>query len=80
VTYDASGSVATTSDPNGNVTHYGHDLENRQTQMTDALGDISTVIYLCSCQHPGAGFFGLVCWRGSQGTGRFSFAHRSMAA
>jgi len=36
--------------------------------------------YLCPCQLAGADFLRSVGRRGSQGTGRFNFAHSSMAA
>ena len=36
--------------------------------------------YLCPCQLGVTDFVRPVCWRGSQGTGRFNFAHSSMAA
>ena len=40
--YDASGNLAPTTDPNGNMTSYVYNLEGRQTQITDALGDTTT--------------------------------------
>ena len=39
-----------------------------------------TYTYLCPCQLGVTDFVRPVCWRGSQGTGRFNFAHSSMAA
>ena len=47
---------------------------------TDLLGNVTNYGYLCPCQLAGADFLRPVCRRGSQGTGRFNFAHSSMAA
>jgi RHS repeat-associated protein len=43
--FDATGNLASVTNPLGAVTRYGYDLRNRQTQVTDALGDTTTTTF-----------------------------------
>ncbi len=56
------------------------DADGDLLSQTDAMGNVTAYTYLCPCQLAGADFLRPVCRRGSQGTGRFNFAHSSMAA
>ncbi len=78
-------SLAQWTNADGQAIGYAYDHLQRETGETwynassSVVGTVSYG-YLCSCQHPGAEFFGLACPRASQGTGRCSFSHSSMAA
>jgi len=43
--FDATGNLASTTNPLGAVTRYGYDLRNRQTKITDDLGDTTTTTF-----------------------------------
>ena len=84
--YDALGreTSVTAPSPNGEgsglTTTYAYDLVGNLLSQTDPLGHTTSYTYLCPCQLAGADFLRSVDRRGSQGTGRFNFAHSSMAA
>ncbi len=78
--FGLEGETAETIDGLGNVTHYYYDSNLNLTSVVDPGGGVFTYTYLCPCQLAGADFLRPVCRRGSQGTGRFNFAHSSMAA
>ena len=61
-----------------NTTASGYVLADAVCVMPDS--PTSQTAYLCPGQVAGADFVRPVCRRGSQGTGQFNFAHRSMAA
>ena len=74
--YDSQTDSITGSD----YVEYSYDQIGEMTSMTDQNGTTHDYTYLCPCQLGVTDFVRPVCWRGSQGTGRFNFAHSSMAA
>ena len=84
-----TGNVTSTTDALGHVTGYQYNALGQTTRVTapdpangqdDAGSPVTSYAYLCPGQVAGADFVRPVCRRGSQGTGQFNFAHRSMAA
>ena len=43
--YNASGNLASTTDPDGNTSSFVYNLEGQQTETIDALGDVTTTVY-----------------------------------
>jgi len=81
LTYNAAGLVSTITDSAGRTTTCHYDPTNQYlTSAVDFDGQTTSYAYLCPGQVAGADFVRPVCRRGSQGTGQFNFAHRSMAA
>ncbi len=80
--YDPMGNPLAMTDPRGFTTRYDRNElgEAHRTISPQPYNFRVETYYLCPCQHAGAEFFGPICRRASQGTGRWSFSHSSIAA